>query len=46
MGVALGGRGVAEDLLPDLDVDTLLYQQSRRGVPRVMNPGILYAWPV
>ncbi|GAA2895141.1 hypothetical protein GCM10020220_101570 [Nonomuraea rubra] len=34
---------MAEDLLHDPDVDTLLYQQGRRCAPRVVNPGIKYA---
>ena len=41
VGVALGlaELGVAEDLLDDADVDALLQQERRGGVPGVVDPG-------
>ena len=42
VGVALGlaELGVPEDLLYDPDVDALLQQERRRGVPGVVDPGL------
>ena len=42
MGVALGCRhpGVAKYLLDNADMNTLRDQQSRRGVPGIVDPGV------
>ena len=42
MGVALRCRhpGMAKHLLDDADMDALLNQQSRSGVPRIVDPGV------
>ncbi len=42
MGVALGCRhpGVAKYLLDNADMNTLRDQQSRSGVPGIVNPGV------